>query len=179
MKDYRWNPYKDDRRVSDDYKDSNWNYDPRDQNYYLGRINESGNNDMNMRYYTDGSDRYYRHNEMEKRNDMASNDYKIRNPYKNNDFEGHRKKNYSFEGPHRGKGPKNYNRSAERIKEDASDRLAKDSLVDASNIELQVKDNELVLSGTVDTRFEKRRAENLVENVSGIKNVQNNLRVAE
>jgi osmotically-inducible protein OsmY len=50
-------------------------------------------------------------------------------------------------------------------------------LVDASNIELQVKDGVLILSGTVDTRFEKRRAENLVENVSGVKNVQNNLRV--
>ena len=81
------------------------------------------------------------------------------------------------EGQHRGKGPKNYNRSKERIKEDASDRLSDDSLIDASNIEITVDDNDLTLSGTVETRYEKRRAEDLVENVSGVKNVQNNLRV--
>ena len=81
------------------------------------------------------------------------------------------------EGQHRGKGPKNYNRSKERIKEDASDKLSDDSLLDASNIEIEVNDNELTLNGTVDTRYEKRRAEDLVESVSGVQNVQNNLRV--
>jgi osmotically-inducible protein OsmY len=178
MRDYRWNPYKDDRRVSDEYKDSKWNFDPRDENYYLGRINESGNNDMSREYYSDGhSDRYYRRDELEKRNEMAENDYKISNPFKNNDFYGHRKRNYSFEGPHRGKGPKNYTRSADRIKDDAADRLMEDSLVDASDIELRVKDNDLILSGTVNSRFEKHRAEGLVENISGVKEVQNNLRV--
>ncbi len=83
------------------------------------------------------------------------------------------------EGAHKGKGPKNYTRSTERIKEDASDRLSDDSLVDASNIDIEVKDNELTLSGTVGSRNEKRRAEDLVENVSGVSNVQNNLRVVE
>ncbi len=175
MRDYRWNPYKDDWHDSDIYRDSNWNYDPRDENYYLGRINQSGNNDLNQRYYTDNySDRYYRQDELEKTNDRPPE-----HPYKNNDFYGHKKRNYRMpEGPHRGKGPKNYNRSIERIKEDASDRLMDDSLIDASNIDLEVKDGELILSGTVDTRFEKRRAENLVENVSGVRNVQNNLRVS-
>ena len=52
-----------------------------------------------------------------------------------------------------------------------------DSLLDASNIEIGVKDNDLILSGTVNSLFEKHRAEGLVENVSGIKEVQNNLRV--
>lgn len=177
MKDYKWNPYKDDWRHSDIYTNSNWNFDPRNENYYLGRINKSGNNDLSMSYYTDGhSDRYYRNNEMKKGNNLAEND-PISDPYKNNNFEGHKKRNYIPEGPHRGKGPKNYSRSIETIKEDASDRLADDSLVDASNIDLQVKDGELILCGTVETRFEKRRAENLVENVSGVKNVQNNLRI--
>jgi len=179
MKDYRWNPYKGDWHDSDIYTDSNWNYDPRDQNYYLGRINKPGNNDLNMRYYTDDySDRYYRHDELENANDRPPV-YPPEPPFKNNDFYGHRKKNYNMpEGPHRGKGPKNYNRSIERIKEDASDRLMDDSLVDASNIDLSVKNGELILSGTVDTRFEKRRAEILVENVSGVRNVQNNLRIS-
>lgn len=49
--------------------------------------------------------------------------------------------------------------------------------MDASDIELKVNNDELILSGTVDSRFEKRRAENLVENISGVRNVQNKLRV--
>lgn len=178
MRDYNWNPYKDNWHHSDQYRDSNWNYDSRDENYYLGRINESGNNDMSREYYSDGhTDRYYRRHELEKPNEIVENDYRDRNPYKNNDFYGHRKRDYRFEGPHRGKGPKNYMRSSERIKDDAADRLMEDSLIDASNIDIQVKDNDLILSGKVNSRFEKHRAEALVENVSGIKEVQNNLRV--
>ena len=66
MRDYNWNPYKDNWRFSDQYHDSNWNYDPRDQNYYLGRINQSGNNDMSREYFTDNhTDRYYRRSELE------------------------------------------------------------------------------------------------------------------
>ncbi len=60
----------------------------------------------------------------------------------------------------------------------SSDRLTEDSLVDASKIEIWIKDNDLVLSGTVETKFEKRRAEHLAESVPGAKHVQNNLRVA-
>lgn len=171
MKDYNWNPFKKNWRHSDEYQNSNWNFDQRDENYYLGRIDESGNNDMSREYYSDGrTDRYYRKSELENKNKALENI----NFYRNNDFYGHRK---SVEGPHRGKGPKNYRRSSDRIKDDAADRLMQDSLVDASNIEIQVKDNGLILSGTVNSRFEKRRAESLVENVSGIKEVQNNLQV--
>ncbi|MGN6195925.1 MAG: BON domain-containing protein [Ginsengibacter sp.] len=178
MRDYNWNPYKDNWRSSDQYQDSNWDYDPRDQNYYLGRINQSGNNDMSREYFADDhTDRYYRRSELENKKGTMENDYQVRDPYKNNDFYGHRKRNYSYEGPHRGKGPKNYMRPPERIKDDAADRLMEDSLVDASNIDIDVKDNDLILSGTVNSRFEKHRAEALVENVSGVKEVQNNLRV--
>ncbi len=51
-------------------------------------------------------------------------------------------------------------------------------MVGASHIEIAINENDLILSGTVETRLEKRRAEYLVENVSGIKHVQNNLRMA-
>lgn len=179
MRDYDWNPYKNNWRHSDQYKDSEWNYDPRDENYYLGRINQEQNMDLTRRYYSDGhSDRYYRNNELPGNNPIPENDEPSR-PYVNNDFFGNRKRNYSYEGPHRGKGPKNYTRSSERIKDDAANRLLQDSLVDASDIELEVQGNALILSGTVNSRFEKHRAEALVENVSGVKEVQNNLKVKE
>lgn len=79
---------------------------------------------------------------------------------------------------HRGKGPKNYKRSSERIKEDVNDKLGDNWLLDASNIEVTVDGSEVTLNGTVDNRQSKRRAEDIAEDVSGVTHVQNNLRVA-
>ena len=78
---------------------------------------------------------------------------------------------------HRGRGPKNYVRSDERIREDVNDRLSDDRHLDASDIDVTVKDGEVTLNGTVNERMAKRHAEDLVEHVSGVKHVQNNLRV--
>jgi osmotically-inducible protein OsmY len=78
---------------------------------------------------------------------------------------------------HRGRGPKNYSRSDDRIREDVSDRLTDDPLVDASEIEVSVSNQEVTLSGTVASRNERRLAEEVAEQVSGVKYVQNNLRV--
>jgi len=82
-------------------------------------------------------------------------------------------------GQHRGRGPKGYRRSDERIREDVCDRLSDDASVDASEIEVRVNNCEVTLSGTVESREQKRRAEDCAEAVSGVKNVQNNLRVSE
>jgi hypothetical protein len=80
---------------------------------------------------------------------------------------------------HRGRGPKNYARSDERINEEVHERLTDDSWLDASNIDVAVSDGEVTLSGTVADRQAKHRAERLVEDLSGVKHVQNNLRIAE
>lgn len=80
-------------------------------------------------------------------------------------------------GPHKGKGPKGYTRSDERIKDDINDRLADDSFIDASDIDVTVENCEVVLSGAVDSREEKRRAEDIAERISGVKNVENRLKV--
>jgi osmotically-inducible protein OsmY len=77
----------------------------------------------------------------------------------------------------RGRGPKNYTRSDDRIREDVNDRLSDDPFVDASEVEVQVSGCEVTLSGTVDSREAKRLAEDIAERVSGVKHVQNNLRV--
>ena len=78
---------------------------------------------------------------------------------------------------HRGRGPKGYKRSDSRIEEDVNDRLTDDPYLDASDIQVQVKDSEVTLSGTIRRREDKRRAEDLAELVSGVTHVQNNLRV--
>jgi osmotically-inducible protein OsmY len=81
------------------------------------------------------------------------------------------------EQDHRGRGPVGYTRTDDRIREDASERLTEDWAVDARKIELAVSKGEITLTGTVATRDQKRRAEDLVEDLSGVKHVQNNLRV--
>jgi osmotically-inducible protein OsmY len=80
---------------------------------------------------------------------------------------------------HRGRGPAGYTRSDERISDDVHDILTDDVGVDASGITVTVADGEVVLNGSVPTRYQKRRAEDCVENVSGVRHVQNNLRVQE
>ena len=80
-------------------------------------------------------------------------------------------------GPHRGKGPSGYARSDARILEDINDHLTEDSRLDASDIEVKVEAGEVTLNGHVSSRPDKRRAEDLAEQVSGVKHLQNNLRV--
>ena len=81
------------------------------------------------------------------------------------------------EGRHRGVGPKGYVRSDERIRELVCDDLMDDPWLDASGIEVAVKDGEVTLSGTVEDRDAKRWAEDVAEHTGGVKHVQNNLRV--
>ncbi|MBO0748827.1 MAG: BON domain-containing protein [Porphyrobacter sp.] len=78
-----------------------------------------------------------------------------------------------------GRGPQNYTRSDDRIREDVNDNLTDDWAVDARNITVKVENGEVTLDGTVTTRLQKRRAEDCAEDVSGVKHVQNNLRVQE
>ena len=79
---------------------------------------------------------------------------------------------------HRGRGPRNYRRSDERIREDVCDRLTLDDRVDASDIEVTVADTVVTLSGTVGDRDMKRRAERIAESVTGVNDVLNTLRIS-
>ena len=81
------------------------------------------------------------------------------------------------QGQHTGKGPKGYQRSDDRIHEDVSDRLAEHGDIDASELEVQVSNGEVTLSGFVDDRRQKRLAEDVAEQAAGVKDVHNQLRV--
>ena len=82
-------------------------------------------------------------------------------------------------GEHQGRGPRGYQRSDDRIREDISERLTDDAMIDASEIEVAVQNREVTLTGTVRDRNEKRRAEDIAESVSGASHVQNNLRIGQ
>lgn len=87
----------------------------------------------------------------------------------------------TFDGDisYRGLGPRGYRRSDDRILEEVNEALTDDHDIDASHVEVSVRDCEVTLSGTVSSRYEKRRAEDLAERCRGVVDVHNRLRVAD
>jgi hypothetical protein len=78
------------------------------------------------------------------------------------------------------KGPKGYKRSDERIHEDVCDRLSHLSVhadVDASDVEVTVKDAEVTLTGSVPERRWKHMIEDTADHVHGVKDVHNQIKV--
>ena len=86
-----------------------------------------------------------------------------------------------YEGPrapYAGRGPKDYQRSDDRVREEICDCMTDDPMLDASEITVQVSNGEVMLSGTVPSREQKRRAEDVAERISGVKDVTNQLRIS-
>jgi osmotically-inducible protein OsmY len=77
----------------------------------------------------------------------------------------------------RGRGPKNYQRSDERIRDEVCDLLERDPQVDASDIEVDVKDGLVTLRGSIHDRWAKRHVEDFIQDCSGVKDVRNELRI--
>ncbi len=84
---------------------------------------------------------------------------------------------YDNYGQYYGVGPNNYTRSDERILEDVNDRLTWDGRIDASDISVDVHDGVVTLTGSVDRRWDKRMAEDDADDVLGVVDVNNQLRV--
>jgi len=82
------------------------------------------------------------------------------------------------QGSHRGRGPRGYARSDERILEDVNERLCDDPIVDATEVEVRCEQGTVTLEGRVPTRWMKHRAEDIADSVSGVKDVDNRIRVA-
>ena len=83
---------------------------------------------------------------------------------------------FAEQGRHAGRGPKNWQRSDDRIKEDVNERLTEHPQIDATEIEIQARNGEVTIGGSVEDRRIKRMVEDLVEGVSGVKEVHNQLR---
>lgn len=79
----------------------------------------------------------------------------------------------------RGKGPRGYSRSDERVREDVCDALTENDDVDATDVEVSVQAGEVTLTGTVQDRRQKRVAEDIVETCRGVKDVHNQLRIRQ
>lgn len=78
---------------------------------------------------------------------------------------------------HRGRGPKSYRRSDERIREILCEHLTEDPSIDASEIHVKVEDCEVTLEGFVTDRRAKWWAEELAHRSRGVTEVHNRLRI--
>lgn len=153
-------------------------YENRDQSFiqneedFIGP-NRYGEKDIRHDSYQDA--------EFQKNYDPTFEDeYGMKHPYEHggklNRWSDDIRSEASREG-HTGKGPKGFQRSPERIKEEACEILMDDPYLDASEIEVIVQGNILVLRGVTGNRHDKRRAELLVEDILGVRDVHNQISV--
>lgn len=90
-----------------------------------------------------------------------------------------------MEGGRRGRGPRAQAPADpgasddERIRAEVVQRLAEDWYVDASDIAVSVENGEVRLTGSVENRPEKRLAEDCADDVAGVRDVVNSLRIRE
>lgn len=76
-----------------------------------------------------------------------------------------------------GKGPKGYSRTDEQLKEEICRKLYEHPEIDASDVTVEVKGGELMLTGTIDSRHARDLIEDEADRVMGIKEVNNQIRI--
>lgn len=161
-------------RYQNEDRDDYYNEPYRERDYeargsdYRGYDDRYSSDYARGRYSDDNDERYASRREPNR--ERESDRYRLRT-------EGQSRSSYASGGQHRGKGPKGYTRSDERIKEDVSDALMEDAELDASDIEVTVKKGEVTLQGQVGNRQDKRRAEECAEMCAGVVDVQNNIKI--
>jgi hypothetical protein len=80
-----------------------------------------------------------------------------------------------FEGSYRGVGPRGYIRSDRRIYEDICDRLTENPFIDASDIDVTVRDRTVTLAGSVDNDIVLRQAVAIAGEAIGVAQLHNDL----
>jgi hypothetical protein len=75
------------------------------------------------------------------------------------------------------RGPKGYQRSDERLREDISERLMQADNVDSSEVTVNVVAGKVTLDGTVPNRYMKHAIEDLVDECPGVQDIENRIRV--
>jgi BON domain len=76
------------------------------------------------------------------------------------------------------RGPKGYQRSDERLKEDISERLMEAYDIDSSEVTVDVKGAKVFLEGVVPSRHMKHVIEDMVDACPGVQDIENRIRVS-
>ncbi|HXH76245.1 MAG TPA: BON domain-containing protein [Bacteriovoracaceae bacterium] len=79
---------------------------------------------------------------------------------------------------HWSEGPKVYQRSDVSIKEEVCEQLTHSDYIDASELEVSVIDGIVTLEGFVNTRSAKWLAEDLIEDLPGVVDIQNHIKLS-
>ena len=95
------------------------------------------------------------------------------------ELDGGRVPSGQLQPTYRGRGPANYRRSDERLRDDVCERLTDAADVDATDIDVEVEEGVVLLSGRIDSRRAKRRAEDIAADANGVDDVINRLTVAD
>ncbi|MBX3483718.1 BON domain-containing protein [Phenylobacterium sp.] len=82
-----------------------------------------------------------------------------------------------FHGPHTGKGPSTWTPDDARIRDEVSDRLMEDRLIDARGVEVLVDGAAVTLVGHVPGASDVAHAELLARRTPGVSEVRNRLTV--
>jgi len=169
------------RRMRQAEDDSDWDwyyYEYRYEPYSAARSNEYSRNHGQQygRNYGRGSSQDYERNYGRGFNQDYGQDYERNYGRDFNLYGVHPNPNW-MRGQYSGMGPRGYRRSDERMQEDINDRLTWHGQVDATEIMVDVQDGIATLTGTVNSRQEKRLAEDIAESIPGVTDVQNNLKI--
>jgi hypothetical protein len=78
----------------------------------------------------------------------------------------------------RNRGPKGFQRSDERLKDEICERLVQNVNADLSEVEVKVQNGDVTLMGSVQDKHLKRVLEDIAESVLGVKDVNNQLRIS-
>ena len=81
-------------------------------------------------------------------------------------------------GPHVGRGPRDWRRTDERIRDDICQWMCDDPRLDARGIDVRVQDGDVTLEGRVEDRRARRLAEDIAAAVPGVRDVFNRLSAA-
>jgi len=184
--DYKQNRYGSNRRVSympDNDENRSNTSDNRNRGYgdrdTAERFGYGGHYGAGGSYGSFGGPASSRINVPEQRYQDRQGAYSSDYGYQGSDQDHRSSRTERLTGGHRGKGPRGYHRSDQRVWEDVNDRLSDDSYVDASEIEVEIDNGTVILSGHVQDRKAKRKAEEIAESVRGVQNVENRLRIGE
>ncbi len=75
------------------------------------------------------------------------------------------------------RGPKGWQRSDERVKEDICERLYHNASIDSSEVSVEVSGGKVSLEGTVPDRRMKHAIEDLIDQCPGVKDIDNRVRI--
>ena len=87
--------------------------------------------------------------------------------------------NGGAQNSYRGRGPKNWRPTDERIRDTVNELLTDHDGIDATEVEVAVENGEVTLTGMVGSRWEKRLADDIAHSVRGVQDVHNRLRIAD